>query len=80
MDMPVSLELTAGRPGSETIEGGGPFAGIDQAMLSDFVKAIHTGECKLDLKAGLQMTLPGLYALESSRNGGAVTKIEYPWD
>ena len=26
------------------------------------------------------MTLPGIYAEESSKRGGAVLRIKYPWD
>ena len=33
-----------------------------------------------DLKQGLRMTLPGLYAIESAKNGGQVTAVRYPWE
>jgi hypothetical protein len=26
------------------------------------------------------MTLPGIYAEESARRGGAIVKMKYPWD
>ena len=34
----------------------------------------------VSLREGLCMTLPGIYASESARNGGAPTRIRYPWD
>lgn len=80
MDKPVSIELTADPPGSGSPEDGEVFSRIDQAMLSDFIKSIKTGKCRLDMKTGLRMTLPGLYALESSKQGGTVTAIQYPWE
>ena len=40
---------------------------LDYAMLTDFAKAINGEPCKIDLKQGLRTTLPGLFALESSR-------------
>jgi hypothetical protein len=50
-------------------------------MVKDFVEAITTGKTPIvDVRKALAMTLPGIYALESAKNGGAVTKIKYPWD
>ena len=55
--------------------------GIDYAMLDKFFTAIVNGEpAPISLKEGLKMTLPGIYAEESSKRGGAVLTIYYPWD
>ncbi len=56
------------------------FNTVDHAMLKDFVQAIDGGLCKLDLKQGLRMTIPGLYAIESAKQGGKLVKITYPWE
>jgi len=32
------------------------------------------------MREALRMTLPGLYALQSSKSGGQLTKISYPWE
>ncbi len=54
--------------------------GIDYAMLDAFFTAIREGSpSPVSLRDGLRMTLPGLYAAESARNGGALTRILYPW-
>lgn len=54
--------------------------GADGAMLRDFVDAIvHGRPSPIDVREALRMSLPGLYALESSRQGGALTRINYPW-
>ena len=37
-------------------------------------------EAPISLKEGLEMTLPGIYAEESAKRGGAVIRIRYPWD
>jgi len=55
--------------------------GIDYALLDKFFKALVNGEsAPISLKEGLAMTLPGIYAEESSRRGGEVITIYYPWD
>ncbi len=38
---------------------------------------IHAAFC---VKEGLAMTLPGIYAEESSKRGGEVMRMKYPWD
>jgi hypothetical protein len=48
-------------------------------MFCDFVKAIRGEPYKLDLKEGLKMSLPGLYALKSAQLDGQLTEVEYPW-
>lgn len=55
--------------------------GMDYAMLDHFFDAVKNGkEAPISLKAGLCMTLPGIYAEESKKRGGEVLKIRYPWD
>lgn len=55
--------------------------GMDYAMLDDFYNAILEGrEAPISLKDGLLMTLPGIYAEESSKRGGALMRMRYPWD
>lgn len=54
--------------------------GIDYAMLDAFFKAVRAGgPSPISLKEGLRMTLPGIYAAESARRGGKLTRIQYPW-
>jgi predicted dehydrogenase len=54
--------------------------GADGAMLTDFVTAIRQHKpSPIDVREALRMTLPGLYALESSRQGGTLLRIDYPW-
>ena len=53
---------------------------MDYAMLDDFFKAFREGKPAISLKAGLEMTLPGIYAEESARRGGEVINMYYPWD
>jgi len=55
--------------------------GMDYAMLDHVFKAILNGEpAPIPLKAGLAMTLPGIYAEESAKRGGEVLRMRYPWD
>jgi len=55
--------------------------GMDYAMMDCFFKAIVNGEeAPVSLKEGLAMTLPGIYAEESAKRGGAVLRMRYPWD
>ena len=55
--------------------------GMDYAMFDHFFKALLAGEpAPIDLRAGLAMTLPGIYAEESIKRGGAVIEMKYPWD
>lgn len=51
----------------------------DYAMLADFAAAMNGAPCTIGLKEGLEMTLPGLVALESARQKGKVLDIAYPW-
>ena len=55
--------------------------GMDYALVDHFFDALRNGKpAPISLKAGLEMTLPGIYAEESAKRGGAVMKIKYPWD
>ena len=55
--------------------------GMDYAMLDKFFKALlNKEEAPINLRAGLAMTLPGIYAEESAKRGGQVLSMKYPWD
>ena len=55
--------------------------GMDYAQLDHFFDAILNGKpAPISLKEGLAMTLPGIYAEESAKRGGAVLRMRYPWD
>jgi len=79
LDKMTKLPASPSRPELASLESVSGHGEADYAMLTDFVKAIAGKPCALDLRAGLKMTLPGLYALESSRRGGEVLEIRYPW-
>ena len=54
--------------------------GSDNLMLRVFAEAILNGKpSPLGIREGLAMTLPGIYAAESAREGGALKQIIYPW-
>ncbi|MBQ3553419.1 MAG: Gfo/Idh/MocA family oxidoreductase [Clostridia bacterium] len=55
--------------------------GMDYAMLDHFFDAVRFGkEPPISLRAGLLMTLPGIYAEESAKRGGQIMRMKYPWD
>ena len=55
--------------------------GMDYALLDHFFDALRSGkDAPISLKEGLAMTLPGIYAEESAKRGGAVMRMKYPWD
>ncbi len=55
--------------------------GMDYAILDHFFAALREGKpAPIDLRAGLMMTLPGIYAELSAKEGGKVIKMLYPWD
>ena len=55
--------------------------GMDYALLDHFYQAILKGEpAPINLRDGLAMTLPGIYAEESAKRGGEVLRMKYPWD
>lgn len=54
--------------------------GSDIVMLRDFADAILNGKTSpIGIREGLAMTLPGIFAAESAREGGALKQIKYPW-
>ena len=54
--------------------------GMDYLVMDAFLKAVgEGGPSPLSLREGLRMSLPGIYAAESARRGGKLTKIKYPW-
>ena len=54
--------------------------GSDILMIRDFADAILNGKpSPIGIREGLAMTLPGIYAAESAREGGALKEIKYPW-
>ncbi|MBR2426280.1 MAG: Gfo/Idh/MocA family oxidoreductase [Lentisphaeria bacterium] len=55
--------------------------GSDLFMMQDFADAILNHKpSPVGIREALQMTLPGIYAAESAREGGALKQIKYPWD
>ena len=56
--------------------------GADYALFDHFFGALRSGAKKapIDLREGLRMTLPGIYAAESALRGGITLPIRYPWD
>ena len=54
--------------------------GSDVYMLRDFADAVLNGKpSPIGIREGLAMTLPGIYAAESAREGGVLKEIKYPW-
>ena len=56
--------------------------GADSYLMHRFEETLLNGgtQAPCDLKAGLRMTLPGIFAVKSALNGGMPQKIFYPWD
>ena len=55
--------------------------GMDYAMMDHVLDAVMNGKpAPIDIRAGLCMTLPGIYAEESAKRGGKVLRMRYPWD
>ena len=66
--------------GNEVAEKAG-HGGMDYALFDHFFKALLAGKpAPIDLKKGLEMTLPGIYAEESIKRGGAIIEMKYPWE
>ena len=67
--------------GNPIASGPNGHGGMDYAMLDEFFKAILENKpAPIPLKAGLAMTIPGIYAEESAKRGGEVLRMRYPWD
>ncbi len=55
-------------------------AGLDYAMFDNVVEyLLNDVEYPVSLREGLRMSLPGIFAHESAKKNGELTKIEYPW-
>ena len=77
----IGLPIAESRPELAGAPGVGEHGGADYMMIKDFVEAITEGKKpSVDMREAFRMTIPGLYALESSRAGGNVTAIRYPWE
>lgn len=77
----IRLPIAESRPELAGAPGVGEHGGADYCMLRDFVDAITGSKSPaVGMREALRMTLPGLYALESARAGGALTRIHYPWN
>lgn len=75
----IELPSDANRPEFDAKKDTG-HGGNDYALVESFFKAVRSGgPAPISLREGLCMTLPGVYAAESARNGGQLTRIEYPW-
>ncbi len=67
-------------PRGSFADADGGHGGADQELLRRFFSAVRTGgPSPVSLREGLRMTMPGIAALESSRQGGQLVRIEYPW-
>jgi len=77
----TKLPVAEARPEVQAAPGAGEHGGADVVMLQNFADAIDGKAApSVDLRQALRMTLPGIYALESARQGGRLTGIHYPWD
>ncbi len=76
----IELPIGQTRPeygGVQETQGHG---GADYVMLEQFFASVRQGgPAPIGLREALRMTLPGIYAADSARHGGRVTKIIYPW-
>lgn len=55
--------------------------GTDYALVDHFLEAIRTdAPSPIPVEKALRMALPGIYAMDSANNGGAMTPIKYPWN
>jgi predicted dehydrogenase len=81
LDGLTRLPIAEARPEFRAAAGIGEHGGADYVMLSNFAEAIEGRAAPaVDIRDALRMTLPGLYALDSARHGGRLTRILYPWD
>ena len=77
----VKLPSEYMRPENVGNSKAGGHGGADYTMVASFFKAIREGgPSPISLREGLRMTLPGIYAAQSARHGGALTRITYPWN
>ena len=77
----TKLPIAEARPEFQAAAGIGEHGGADYVMLANFADAIEGKAAPaVGIKEAMRMTLPGLYALDSARHGGRLTRIQYPWD
>lgn len=66
--------------GLEGVADAKDHGGADYALLKKFFEAIRNHlPSPIPLGEGLRMTLPGIFAAESARANGRLTRILYPW-
>jgi predicted dehydrogenase len=76
----TELPVAEMRPEDEQKPGAKEHGGADFALFDRFFEAIRKGlPSPTSLREGLRMSLPGIYAAQSARSGGALTRIVYPW-
>lgn len=74
-------DLWAKYPYEEVNKAHTGHGGADFYMLEEFADAIlHKKPSPCTLKEGLAMTIPGIFAAESAKEGGVLKKIRYPWN
>lgn len=77
----MNLPVTESRPELAGAPGVGEHGGADYLMIKDFLAAIAGEKAPtVNMREALRMTLPGIYALQSARAGGELTKVRYPWE
>ena len=76
--MTLPFDASVGQDAGDPLKAS--HGGADYAMLKAFLDAVEGGgQSPIGVQEALRMTLPGIYAAESARNGGALTRIVYPW-
>ena len=82
-ELPISFaQNNAGTSSPKSARTNFGHGGADSYLMRKFEETLLNGgrEAPCSLKAGLRMTLPGIFAAESALNGGMPQKICYPWD
>jgi hypothetical protein len=75
----AELPVGYARAGTQNATGG--HGGADHAVFDAFYTALRSDRVPpISLRDGLRMTLPGIFAAESSRQGGMPVTIQYPWE
>ena len=76
----IELPIGVSRPEQTEDQKTAGHGGVDYALWEVFIKAVRAGgPSPISLREGLRMTLPGIFAAESARKGGELTRIKYPW-
>ncbi len=77
----MNVPVTETRPEHAHDVGVGGHGGADGLMVKDFLDSIAGDkQPEVNMREALRMTLPGLFALQSSQAGGELTRISYPWE